>query len=208
MRIPLLDHALARLFQDVQPFGHVSVHKSVFRRSELNTASRKQTASKPQSISVRCERGESKRPAGLSPAGPCIQRSIRGFQYIRGNPESTTLADAKVLGAGLAAHRIGLRFERELLALIERAQTSAFNGADVNENVGSAVVGLNEAKTLGRVEPLNCSGSHVTVLQDAQMRLARTTSARACIRFLTMSWERSRFRRGRQGRAVIRMGLI
>jgi hypothetical protein len=33
----------------------------------------------------------------------------------------------------------------------------------VNENVISAVVGLNEAEAFGRVEPLNCSGSHVTI---------------------------------------------
>jgi hypothetical protein len=104
-----------------------------------------------------------KKPAGSSPAGLGIQKPIRGSQYIRGNPKSTILAHAKVLGAGLAAHRIGLRFERELLALIERAQTSAFDGTDVNENVISAVVGLNEAEAFGRVEPLNCSGSHVTI---------------------------------------------
>ena len=73
------------------------------------------------------------------------------------------LVDAKVLGAGLAAHRVLFRFERDLLAFIERAQTSTFDGADVNENVGAAIIGLDEAKTLGRVEPLNCSGSHVTI---------------------------------------------
>jgi hypothetical protein len=127
---------------------------------------------------LRCERGRNKKPAGSSPAGLDIQRPIKGSQYIRGNPKSTTLAHAKVLGAGLAAHRIGLRFERKLLTLIEGAQTSAFNGADVNENVSSAVVGLNEAEAFGRVKPLNCSGSHVTILQDAQMRFARTTSVR------------------------------
>jgi hypothetical protein len=46
---------------------------------------------------------------------------------------------------------------------VERAQTCTFDGADVNENVGAAIIGLDEAKTLGRVEPLNCSGSHVTI---------------------------------------------
>jgi hypothetical protein len=48
----------------------------------------------------------------------------------------------------------------------------------VNENVRSTRVGLNEAEAFGRVKPLNCSGSHVTILQDAQMRFARTTSVR------------------------------
>jgi len=110
---------------------------------------------------VRCTK--SKKPAGSSPAGLDIQKPIKGFQYIRGNPKSTILAHAKVLGAGLAAHAVGLCFERELLALIERAQTGAFDGADMNENVISAVVGLNEAEAFGCVEPLNCSGSHVTI---------------------------------------------
>jgi len=30
---------------------------------------------------------QAKRPAGLSPASPDIQRPIGGFQYIRGNPK-------------------------------------------------------------------------------------------------------------------------
>ena len=34
MRIAFFDHALARLFQNVQTFGHVSVHQSGFGRCE------------------------------------------------------------------------------------------------------------------------------------------------------------------------------
>src|SRR5438128_1515392 len=59
------------------------------------------------------------------------------------------LIDAKVLGAGLAAHRVLLRFERDLLTFVERAQTCTFDGADVDENVGAAIIGLNEAKAIG-----------------------------------------------------------
>src|ERR1700679_2786456 len=110
-----------------------------------------------------------KKPAGSVAGGPdnCCRSpkpresaADQGFQYIRGNPESTTSIHAKVFGAGLAAHAVGLRFERKLLAFIERAQACAFDGADMNENVIAAVVGLNEAKTLCCVEPLNCSGCH------------------------------------------------
>jgi hypothetical protein len=32
----------------------------------------------------------------------------------------------------------------------------------MNEHVGAAIVGLNEAEALGCVEPFNCSGSHVS----------------------------------------------
>jgi hypothetical protein len=92
-----------------------------------------------------------------------VQQPIRGSQYIRGDPPSIALTDAEIFRAGLAAHAVDLRFIRKLLAFIERAQTCTFDGADVNKNVGSAIIGLDEAKTLGRVEPLNCSGSHVTI---------------------------------------------
>src|SRR6266404_7377607 len=67
---------------------------------------------------------------------------------------------AKVFRAGLAAHAVDLRFERKLLAFVERAQAGALDGADVDEHVVAAVIGLNEAEALCRVEPLNCSGCH------------------------------------------------
>jgi hypothetical protein len=53
---------------------------------------------------------------------------------------------------------------RDLLTFVERGKASALNGRDVNENVRAALVRLNEAETLGRVEPLNCSRSHGNVL--------------------------------------------
>jgi hypothetical protein len=33
----------------------------------------------------------------------------------------------------------------------------------MDENVRAAVVGLNEAETLGAVEPLNCASSHMRI---------------------------------------------
>src|SRR4051812_44342993 len=97
------------------------------------------------------------------------------------------LVDAKVLSAGLAALRVLLRFERDLLTFVERAQACAFDSRDVNENVRSAIVGLNEAKTLGRVEPLNCSGSHVTI---SKMRICALPTRPPCRLdpISTMSW--------------------
>jgi hypothetical protein len=116
-----------------------------------------------------------------------FQKLIKRSQYIRGNPKSTTLVHAKVLGARLAAHTVGLRFERELLALIERAQTCAFDRADMNENVSSAIVGLNEAKAFCRVKPLNCSGSHVTISKMRECALP-TRHSRELDPIATMSW--------------------
>src|SRR5512135_2138106 len=75
-------------------------------------------------------------------------------------PVQLTSHGAKVFRAGLAALTVDLRFERKLLAFVERTHAGALDGTDVHEHVGAAVVGLNEAEALGRVEPLNCSGSH------------------------------------------------
>src|ERR1700733_13103924 len=79
----------------------------------------------------------------------------------------------------LAALAVELRFERKLLAFVERAHAGALDGADMHEHVVAAVVRLNEAEALCRVEPLNCSGSHLTSPRCAQARCTRTTFARA-----------------------------
>src|SRR6185436_18626305 len=122
---------------------------------------------------------QTKEPAGSSPAGSCIRSQLEDPSTSVEIQNRQPLIDAKVLGAGLAAHRVLLRFERDLLAFIERAQTRTFDGADVDENVGAAIIGLNEAEALGRVEPLNCSGSHVTISKMRESAFARTTSAQA-----------------------------
>src|SRR5712664_46357 len=49
----------------------------------------------------------------------------------------------------------------------------------MHEHIVTAVVGLNEAEALCRVEPLNCSGSHFISPGCANARCARTTFARA-----------------------------
>src|SRR5688500_2562714 len=93
-----------------------------------------------------------KKPAGSSPAGLIVQKAIEGPQYIRGDPSLIALTDAEVFRAGLVAHAVDLRFIGKLLAFIERALTCTFDGADVNENVGAAIIGLDEAEALGCVE--------------------------------------------------------
>lgn len=106
-------------------------------------------------------------------------RPIQRLQYIPGRLKSADLIDAKVLSAGFAAHAVGLDLERNLLAFIEGAQTGPFDGADMNEDVLAAVIGLDEAEALCRIKPLNCSGSHLCV-QGAPKRdeLARPSYKR------------------------------
>src|SRR5690606_29479556 len=50
--------------------------------------------------------------------------------------------------------------EGDLLSLLERGHSGPFHGADVDEHVITAILRLDEAETLGGVEPLNRSNAH------------------------------------------------
>src|SRR3989344_5806839 len=70
-------------------------------------------------------------------------------------------ADGLQLASGfLARTLVAFQLVGNLLVFIQAAQASAFNGGDVDEDVLAAVVGLDEAVTLGRVEPFDSAGSH------------------------------------------------
>src|SRR5215204_4295239 len=56
------------------------------------------------------------------------------------------------------AARLGL--EGDLLILIQVAQSSALDSADVHEHIVAAAIRLNEAEALLRVEPLHGALSH------------------------------------------------
>jgi hypothetical protein len=60
--------------------------------------------------------------------------------------------------AALVHHLVG-----DLLAFIEAAQARALDGADVDEDVLAAAIGLNETETLGGVEPFDgaCSNDRI-----------------------------------------------
>jgi len=55
-------------------------------------------------------------------------------------------------------------FEADLLTFGQAVHASALNGGDVNEHVRCAVVGLNEAVTLGGIEELHGTSSHDDIL--------------------------------------------
>jgi len=69
----------------------------------------------------------------------------------------------ELIGRGLAGAAVLLDLVAHLLALLQIAQAGALDGADVNENVRSAIIGLDEAKALLTVEPFHSSVSHVTL---------------------------------------------
>src|SRR5450759_1749866 len=67
-------------------------------------------------------------------------------------------SNLEVLGRGLAA--IGDLFVFDRLSFVERGKASFLDRRNMNENVFAATRGLDETKTLGRVEPLHLSLIH------------------------------------------------
>src|SRR5262245_60018289 len=62
---------------------------------------------------------------------------------------------------GRAAAALGGDLVGDLLAFLKRQQAGALDGADVHEHVLAAAIRLYEPITLGGVEPLDRSGSHL-----------------------------------------------
>jgi hypothetical protein len=88
---------------------------------------------------------------------------VRIAPHLSNTIDFSRLCSAQVAGSGLARAAICENFELDLLAFVERGQTSAFNSADVHKNVRAAVIGLNEAKTFCRVEPFYGTSVHLGV---------------------------------------------
>jgi len=74
--------------------------------------------------------------------------------------ETVRSCGLELLGRHLAGPVVAGDFEAELLAFLQIAHSSALDGGDVNEHILAAVVRLNEAKTLGGIEPFHCAGGH------------------------------------------------
>jgi len=115
---------------------------------------------------------------------------------------------AKIFRAGLAAHAVDLGFVRKLLAFVERAHAGALNGADVHEDVVAAVVRLNEAEALGRVEPLNCSGRHLSFSKMRECAKCPHDLRASVNPISAMSWGVEPVRRVQQGRSIVRMAGV
>jgi hypothetical protein len=60
----------------------------------------------------------------------------------------------------LARFVVASDFVSQLLAFLQVPHPSAFDSGDVYEHILAAVVGLDEAETLGGIEPFNCAGGH------------------------------------------------
>ena len=78
----------------------------------------------------------------------------RGYQDPLKAPESPSV-QAKINSRRLAGAPILLDLVGDRLAVLKTAQTGALDRGDVDEHVAATIVGLDEAKALGRIEPLH-----------------------------------------------------
>ena len=85
----------------------------------------------------------------------CCSRSLAG----RAN-EKHRLAGAQLIGRHFARFLVPHHFVVDFLTVIEAAESGPLYGRDMNENIRTAIVRLNEAKTFGRIEPFNSASSH------------------------------------------------
>jgi hypothetical protein len=83
------------------------------------------------------------------------------------------LSDPQVLCAAFTTPGVDFDFVRNPLTFCQAGKSCSFNGADVNEHIVSAIVGLNKAKTLLAVEPFDRTCWHF-LLQS----ISRVTSTR------------------------------
>src|SRR5260370_30896948 len=67
---------------------------------------------------------------------------------------------AQLVGGRLAGPLIISELIRQLLAFVQVRHLGALDRADVNEHILAAIIRLNEAKTLLRIEPFDSSGAH------------------------------------------------
>ncbi|CDX20629.1 hypothetical protein MPLDJ20_110330 [Mesorhizobium plurifarium] len=82
------------------------------------------------------------------------------------NPEALCLGGLQVFGRTFAVASILHDVEADLLALDQRAQSSALHGRDVHEHVGLAAALLDKAEALGGIEKLHGPRAHCDFLSN------------------------------------------
>lgn len=77
--------------------------------------------------------------------------------------EKKSACFAEISSRGLAGAGVLLDFVVDFLALNKGRETSAFDSGNVDENVLTATVGLDESKTFNAVEPLHNPSRHMRI---------------------------------------------
>ena len=85
-----------------------------------------------------------------------------GSSAVAGHRIALSSSDGlELVGGNLAGASVLDQLEADLLTFAQVIHPGALDGADVNECILAAVVGLNESKTLLCIIPFNCADSHV-----------------------------------------------
>jgi hypothetical protein len=86
--------------------------------------------------------------------GQVLRKAIRLPSACLKTDAYRQLCSLQIIGRGLAGARILNEVETDLLPFRERPQARPFDGGDMDENVLSIAVRLNEAEALGGIEEL------------------------------------------------------
>jgi small subunit ribosomal protein S21 len=103
----------------------------------------------------------------------------------------------QIVRRGLACPSIGDNVESDLLSLVEDTHASAFDRADVHEDILAAIIRLNEAEAFLVVEPLHGPFCHIALL----FRYVCNVAARQRSRFVRDLEKSRQSRRGMRGEA-------
>ena len=83
------------------------------------------------------------------------------------------LGQRQIFCARLASHLVSFDLKRDLLAFGKAGKSSPFDGADVNEDVVSAIVGLDKPEPLLAIEPLYSTCRHSLLQRASRVTITR-----------------------------------
>jgi len=99
-------------------------------------------------------------------------------QWLEINRQQTSL-NPEVFCAAFTAPGVNFDFVRNLLAFCQAGKPRPFDGADVNKHIVSAIIGLDKAKTLLAIEPLDSTCRHFRL-----QSISRVTTTRDSIQLV------------------------
>ena len=111
------------------------------------------------------------------------------------------LSDPQVFCAAFTTPGVNLDFVRNPLTFCQAGKSCSFNGADVNEHIVSATIGLDKTKTLLAIEPLDGTCRHFLLQSISRVTITRFHSTGRCL------WEGAR-RHIQKGTAANRISEI
>ena len=101
-----------------------------------------------------------KRPGNLPDLDWYHALDSASTSVVNGKQIPDDLGGLQIAGRHFARLVVALHLEADLLAFDEFAHSGALDGRDVDERIGAAIVGLDEAEALGGIKPFNGASGH------------------------------------------------